>query len=185
MAEHSSNASNLVYVGMCADILHYGHINLLATARQHGIVVVGLMTDEAISTYKPYPILSYTERKSIIENIKGVSAVIPQTSLDYTENLLRLRPSFVVHGDDWQRGVQAPIRDRVMQCLFQWSGQLIEVPYTTGISSKTVQQRIVARAAAPAPRADGMRIPVHNQTVHYQQPVERPTAREPFPILVS
>ena len=187
MADQNSPApSNLVYVGMCADLLHHGHINLLATARQHGIVVVGLLTDEAIGSYKPYPVLSYNERKSVIENIKGVSAVVPQNNLDYTDNLMRLRPAYVVHGDDWTSGVQAPVRERVIQCLYQWGGHLVEVPYTAGIASTTIQQRIVARSAAPNPRAAGLRMP-ETQPAYQQQPngEMHVAQREPFPILVS
>lgn len=180
MSQSSSSPSNLVYVGMCADLLHHGHINLITTARQHGIVVVGLLTDEAIASYKPFPVLNFNERKSVVENIKGVSAVIPQNCLDYIENLMRLRPAYVVHGDDWSIGVQSSIRERVIQCLQQWGGHLIEVPYTTGIASSQIQQRIVARAAAPNPREAGMRMPASQE-----QPGMTYSEREPFPILVS
>ena len=96
----------IVYVGMSADIIHKGHINILKTANKYGDVIVGLLTDEAISSYKSIPYLKYDQRKIILENIKYVSKVIPQKTLNYSSNLIKIKPNFVVHGDDWKRGVQ-------------------------------------------------------------------------------
>ena len=55
--------NKIVYVGLSADIVHKGHLNILKTAKKYGKVIVGLLTDEAIATYKPFPILSFEERK--------------------------------------------------------------------------------------------------------------------------
>jgi len=106
-----------VYVGLSADILHKGHINILKTASTYGQVVVGLLTDRAISSYKNIPYLDYEKRKVVVENIKFVKKVIPQKSLDYVENLNLIKPEYVVHGDDWKRGVQKKTRDRVIKTL--------------------------------------------------------------------
>lgn len=125
----------IVYVGMRADLLHNGHINIIKVARQYGRVVVGLLTDEAISTYKRSPLLRYEQRKEIVENISGVSEVIPQKTLDYVANLKKIKPDFVVHGDDWRTGVQRETRDRVIKILKEWGGKLIEPSYTPEISS--------------------------------------------------
>ena len=76
-----------VYVGIAADIIHKGHINILKTAKKYGKVIVGLLTDNAIASYKSIPYLDYAQRKVVIENIKFVDQVIPQKSLDYVENL--------------------------------------------------------------------------------------------------
>lgn len=124
-----------VYVAMSADILHPGHVNILTEARRLGEVTVGLLTDEAIATYKRLPLMTYEERRAVVTEIKGVARVVPQTTLDYVPNLQAMRPDFVVHGDDWTTGVQAPIRQRVIETLAAWGGQLIEPPYTPGISS--------------------------------------------------
>ena len=124
-----------VYVGMSADLLHPGHTNIIKTARDLGDVVVGLLTDEAIASYKRLPFMSYEQRKEVIENIKGVVRVVPQTTLDYVSNLESLKPDFVVHGDDWKDGVQQNTRARVIETLSKWGGKLVEVPYTKGISS--------------------------------------------------
>ena len=124
-----------VYVPMCVDLLHPGHLNIINEAKKLGTVMVGVMTDEAIASYKKPPYMSYEQRKLIIMSIKGVDDAVPQTTLDYEPNLRKYRPDYVVHGDDWQIGVQRKVRDRVIEVLSEWGGELIEVPYTQGISS--------------------------------------------------
>ena len=94
-----------VYVGMSADLIHPGHLSIIDVARKLGDVTVGLLTDEAIASYKRLPFMAYEQRKIVIENIRGVANVIPQTTLDYTQNLLDVRPNYVVHGDDWKTGI--------------------------------------------------------------------------------
>jgi len=124
-----------VYVGMSADLLHHGHLNIINQAKQYGEVTIGLLTDKAIASYKRLPALSYHQRKAIIESIKGVSEVIPQETLDYSENLKKVRPDYVVHGDDWKTGIQRETRSKVIETLKEWDGQLVEIPYTEGVSS--------------------------------------------------
>ena len=98
----------IVYVGLSADILHEGHINILKVANKLGDVTVGLLTDQAIASYKQIPHLSYKQREIVLKNIKFVKKLIPQKTLDYTENLNLIRPDFVVHGNDWKTGIQKP-----------------------------------------------------------------------------
>lgn len=107
----------IVYVAMSADFIHPGHLNIISEARKLGKVTVGLLTDRAIATYKRLPVLTYDQRKNIVENIKGVSEVIPQDTLDYVPNLEKIRPDFVVHGDDWRTGIQRQTRERVVRAL--------------------------------------------------------------------
>lgn len=127
--------NSLVYVGMSADLIHPGHINIIKKSSEYGLVIVGLLTDKAIASYKRLPYMSYDKRFEIISSIKGVHEVIPQTTLDYSKNLLKIKPDFVVHGDDWKDGIQSKTRANVIQILKKWNGKLIEVPYTEGISS--------------------------------------------------
>ena len=98
--------NKIVYAGLAADILHQGHINILKQANKLGKVVVGLLTDKAIASYKQLPLLNYKQRETVLRNIKYVSKVIPQKTLDYRPNLIKLKPNFVVHGNDWKHGVQ-------------------------------------------------------------------------------
>jgi len=124
-----------VYVAMSADLVHPGHMKIIQVARELGTVTVGLLTDAAIASYKRLPFLSYEQRRAVVQEIRGVEKVVPQSTLDYVPNLQRLKPDFVVHGDDWRQGVQRDARSRVIETLAQWGGQLIEPPYTEGISS--------------------------------------------------
>lgn len=126
--------NKVVYIAISADILHHGHINLINKASALGELTVGVLSDEAVASYKRYPILSYEERVEIISNVKGVSHVIPQESIDYVENLEKLRPDYVVHGDDWIDSIQSKVRSRVIETLAKWGGELIEIPYTQGVS---------------------------------------------------
>ena len=131
-----------VYVAMSGDLLHPGHINILKIASQKGKVVVGLLTDEAIASYKRIPVMKWEDRKVVVENIVYVDKVIRQETLDYTNNLKNLKPKFVVHGDDWKTGVQKNVRKKVIDILKEWNGELIEVPYTEGISSSEIKSKI-------------------------------------------
>lgn len=130
-----------VYIAMSTDIIHEGHINVINEGAKHGEVIVGLLSDKAISEYKRMPLLSFEERKLIFENIKNVSKVIKQDSLDYTDILKELKPEFVVHGDDWKVGVQQETRAKVIETLKEWDGELIEIPYTRGVSSSDIEAK--------------------------------------------
>lgn len=144
--------SKTVYVGMSADLIHPGHLNIINEARRLGEVVVGLLTDEAIASYKRLPTLTFEQRKVIVENIKGVSRVVPQRTLDYVPNLREVRPDFVVHGDDWRTGVQKATRQRVIDALREWDGELVEIPYTPGISSTQLNQSVKEIGTTPEVR---------------------------------
>ena len=124
-----------VYIAMSADLIHPGHVNIIERGRELGRVTVGLLTDAAIASYKRLPFLTYEQRKTVIENIKGVDRVIAQETHDYIPNLLKLQPDYVVHGDDWRTGVQKPMRGRVIDVLAGWGGELVEPAYTPGVSS--------------------------------------------------
>jgi phosphoenolpyruvate phosphomutase len=134
-----------VYVGMVADIIHPGHVNILKTAASLGRVTVGLLTDEAVIEYKDPVLLTYEERKKVLESISFVSEVIPQKNLDYTDNLRFLKPDYVIHGDDWQSGAQGNTRGKVFDVLSEFGGELVEIPYTPGVSSSIIKDRLKSR----------------------------------------
>ena len=120
---------------MSADLIHPGHINILKEAAKLGSITVGLLTDSAIASYKRLPHMNYEQRKTVIENIKGVDQVMPQETLDYRVILEKVKPDYVLHGDDWNDGVQKKTRQQVIDKLKEFGGELVEIPYTKGISS--------------------------------------------------
>lgn len=143
--EKFENKKDIVYVPMAVDILHPGHINIIKIAAQYGRVVVGLFTDEAIASYKRVPYMDYKQRKVVIENVKGVSEVIPQLTRDYEDNLRKLKPKYMVHGTDWREGPLADVRQKAIDILSEWGGEIVEPEYTQGVSSSMIQQKIRER----------------------------------------
>ena len=141
-----------VYIAVSADILHHGHINLIKKASEYGDLTVGVLTDEAIATYKRLPVLNYENRCEIIKNIVGVKEIIPQKTLDYTENLNQLKPDYVFHGDDWKEGSQSQIRQSVIETLKGWGGELIEIPYTEDVSIDQINSIIKQSDSIPESR---------------------------------
>ena len=147
----------IVYVGLAADIVHEGHINILKTASKLGYVIVGLLTDKAISSYKKLPYFDFNQRKIILENMKYVNEVIEQKTLDYVENLKMVKPNYVVHGDDWKAGIQKKTRDRVIKTIKKWGGKLIEPKYTKNISSSQIKTQISNLGITPQNRLSKLR----------------------------
>lgn len=152
-----SRAVKTVYVGMSADLIHPGHLNIIREARKYGRVIVGLLTDGAIASYKRLPFMSLAQRKQVVENLKDVSEVVLQETLDYVPNLRRLKPDFVVHGDDWRTGVQREVRQRVIAALQEWGGRLIEPRYTQGISSSQLNNALKEIGTTPGIRLKMLR----------------------------
>lgn len=138
-----------VYVGMSADVLHNGHINIINEGAKLGEVTVGVLTDAAVASYKRLPYLKFEERKIVVEALKNVTRVVAQETLDYRPNLEQYRPDIVVHGDDWVTGVQAKVRQQVIDTIGQWGGKVVDVPYTAGISSSRVNAAIKAQGTTP------------------------------------
>lgn len=155
----------IVYVGMSADLIHPGHLNIIKTAREHGDVVIGLLTDKAIASYKRLPYMTFEQRKIVMENIAGVTKVIPQETLDYVPNLKALKPNYVVHGDDWKTGVQQATRQRVIDTLKEWGGELIEVPYTEGVSSTQFNKALKEIGTTPQIRMARLRRLLENKPI--------------------
>lgn len=146
-----------VYVAMTGDFIHHGHINVLETARKLGDVTVGVLTDEAVATYKRVPILTYEQRARVIENLQGVTKVVRQTELDYVPNLRKYKPDYVVHGDDWKQGVQRETRQRVIEALKEWNGKLIEPTYTENVSSTRIIDAFFKNGTTPQYRMNRLR----------------------------
>lgn len=146
-----------VYVAMSADIIHIGHLNIIKEASCHGNLTVGVLTDKAIASYKRLPFLPYETRSKTVERIKGVQAVIAQDTLDYTQNLRSLKPDYVFHGDDWKTGIQSSVRQKVIDTISEWGGELIEPVYTDGISSSMLNATLKDIGTTPNIRLSKLR----------------------------
>jgi phosphoenolpyruvate mutase len=146
-----------VYVAMAADLIHPGHLNIIKHAQSLGDVTVGILSDTAVSAFHRLPFLTFDQRKTIVENIKGVDVVIEQKTLDYTDNLNALKPDYVVHGDDWKEGPQRETRMKVIETLKAWGGELVEIPYTRSISSVVLNEQLRAIGTTTANRMERFR----------------------------
>ena len=146
-----------VYVPLAVDFLHEGHINILKIAKKYGEVIVGLFTDEAIASYKSIPILNYKSRELLVKNLKYVSRVVPQKTEDYTNNLNKIKPNYLVHGDDWKYDNRKKTREKVIKTLKKWSGKLIEPKYTKNISSSEIKNKILEIATLPENRVSRLK----------------------------
>ena len=134
--------SKTAYVAIASDIIHSGHMNVIEEAAKYGDVVIGLLTDEAIATYKRLPIIDYETRKRVFENLKQVKSVVKQDTLSYKKNIEELKPDYIVHGDDWQTGIQSNVREEAIQLLKEYGGELIEVPFTKGVSGTEIEEKL-------------------------------------------
>lgn len=150
-------AKKTVYMCFSTDVIHGGHINIINKAAKLGRLTIGILTDEVIASFKRFPILSFEDRKKIIQNIKGVIEVIPQNTLSYAENIRELHPDYVVHGDEWRSGFQKPIRDEVITVLREYGGELIEYPYSTDRSYLLLENRVRDQVAVPEARRGRLR----------------------------
>ena len=119
-----------VFMCMSTDVVHGGHIEIINQAAKLGELTVGVLSDEVVAAYKRYPLLTCEERMRIIGGLKGVAHVMRQDDISYREPLRRLRPDYVVHGDDWRTGFQAPMREECIRLLKEYGGELVELPYS-------------------------------------------------------
>lgn len=132
-----------VYVSLIADLLHAGHIKVLTEAAKYGEVVVGLLTSNAITELNDIAYLKYDQRHEVLKNLNMISKIIPQDTASYRDNLIELKPDYVVHGDDWVYGDHSVYRNEVIDLLSSWEGELIEIPYSSEISDKNIKDQLL------------------------------------------
>lgn len=146
-----------IYLGITGDIIHPGIINILNEAQKHGEVIIGLLTDSAIASHKRLPALNYEQRKKVVENLKGVNVVVPQEEWSYVPNILKYKPDAIIHGDDWKQGPLSIIRDEVYKTMKELGGEVIEIPYTKGITSTAINENLKAIGTTPEIRLSTLR----------------------------
>ena len=148
--------SKKVYIGLSIDILHHGHINLINEARKYGDLIVGLYTDKAIVQKKRLPLISYENRKKILKNINGIKKIVPQNDWEYCNNLKKIKPDFMVHGDDWKLN-EKNLRSKTIKTLKKINAKLIEIPFTKNISSSALSERMFSQNMLPSTRMSSLR----------------------------
>ena len=146
-----------VYMSFATDIIHGGHIRIIRKAQRLGRLIIGVLSDEAVASYKRFPLVPAPERMKLFENIAGVYRVVEQKTLSYRENLETYRPDIVVHGDDWCAGFQQPIREEVISVLNTYGGKLVEFPYASDEKYRELQKRERAELAMPDVRRGRLR----------------------------
>jgi glycerol-3-phosphate cytidylyltransferase len=137
----------IVYTGGTFDLFHAGHVRFLHRCSELGKVVVSLNTDEFIEEYKGKPpVISYTDRAEVLRGCRYVYDVIPNSGgTDSTEAIERVYPDIIAIGSDWAR------KDYYQQMGFDqdWLDardiSLIYIPYTEGISSTAIKERMLFR----------------------------------------
>ena len=149
--------SRTVYMCFASDIIHGGHISIIKKAQRLGRLIIGVLSDEAVASYKRMPLVPASERKIMFENIAGVFRVVDQKTLSYKDNLEKYKPSIVVHGDDWSTGFQRPIRDEVTDILATYGGKLVEYPYSSDSKYSEIDARTRADLAMPDIRRGRLR----------------------------
>ena len=145
----AGTAERSVYMCFSADMLHSGHMAIIKKAQTLGRLTIGVLSDEAVASYKRFPLIPFEERKSLIENISGVERVVEQKTLSYADILRRLKPDYVVHGDDWVDGFQRPIRDEVVSVLAEYGGELVEFPYSRDVKYDELDRLSRAQLSMP------------------------------------
>ena len=146
-----------VYIAMSADLITPGHVSIIQEARTMGDVVIGLLIDSAIAGYQRLPYMRYEERKVVLEAIGGVKEVVPQETLNCVPNLLKIKPDYVLHRDDWNTGVLRETRQRVIDTLNQWGGELIEPDPMPGITATALHHAIREVGTTPERRLSMLR----------------------------
>lgn len=150
-------SKKMVYLGMIADIMHPGLINIISEGAKYGDVMIGLFTDKAIATHKRLPYLTYEQRKNVVEHIQGVAQVVPQDDWSYVPNLKKYKPDYIIHGDDWVEGPDKYIREEVFALMKEQGGEVIEIPYTKGISSTGLAEEFAKMGTTPQARMKTLR----------------------------
>ena len=149
--------SRTVYMCFSTDIIHGGHMELIKKAQKLGKLTIGVLSDEAIATYKRFPLVPESERKVLFENIAGVHRVVLQETLSYKQTIETYKPDIIVHGDDWQSGFQKPIRDEVVSLLASYGGKLVEYPYSHNDNYEEIENRTRTELAMPDVRRGRLR----------------------------
>lgn len=146
-----------VYTCFCTDVIHEGHLNILRKAKEYGTVIVGVLADEAMVRFNRFPTISLEERVKIVKDTGLADEVLVQTDIMYDAILEKLKPDYVIHGDNWQEGPEQAIRQNVLENLQKYGGELLEIPYTYNDQVKRIDDNMKEKLAMPEFRRKRLR----------------------------
>lgn len=138
-----------VYTCFCTDVIHEGHLNIINNAKKYGRVIVGALSDKALIRFSRFPTIPFEERVKLYKSLEGVSEVVEQDDMLYDSIIEKIKPDYVIHGDNWKTGPEAIIRESVVRSLNKYGGELIEPSYTRNEQVKKVDQRLKEKLAMP------------------------------------
>lgn len=138
-----------VYTCFTTDVIHEGHLNIIKEAAKYGRVIVGVLSDRATVQYNHFPTISFEERKKLIESIPQVDEVIEQREIMYDAIVKKIKPDYIIHGDNWCRGPLEAIRDNAKKLLEEYGGKIIDVPYTYNEEVKHIDAKLHEKLAMP------------------------------------
>ncbi len=164
MRKKSGSKKKIVYLALAVDFLHSGHLRIIKLAKKYGNLIIGLMSDKAITEYKRLPLLSFNERKKIIENLSGIHKVIKQDDADYTKTLKKIRPNYFVHGSDWKYDNRKKIRKQVINILKKINCKLIEPEYKKKIDNYDFRSKL-GEYFSPDVRVSNLRRAINSKNI--------------------
>ena len=146
-----------VYTCFCTDVIHEGHLNIINHAKEYGRVVVGCLSDREMVRHTKFPTKTFEERFALYKAIEGVDEVIVQDDMRYDDVIEKLKPDYVIHGDNWKTGPEKAIRNHVEELLAAYGGKVIDIPYTYNENVKKVDDRLREKLAMPEYRRKRLR----------------------------
>lgn len=146
-----------VYTCFCTDVIHDGHINIINEAKKLGRVIVGALSDKALIRFNRFPTVPFEERVKLYKSLDGVSEVVVQDDMLYDEIIGKLKPDYVVHGDNWKQGPEEIIRDSVVRSVEKYGGKLVEPKYTVTEDVRKIDLRLKEKLAMPEYRRKRLR----------------------------
>ncbi|MBR3760781.1 MAG: phosphoenolpyruvate mutase [Ruminococcus sp.] len=138
-----------VYTCFCTDVIHEGHLNILSEAKKYGRVVVGILSDSAMIRFNRFPTIDFEKRISIVEELGIADEIVIQDDIMYDKIIEKVRPDYVVHGDNWKSGPMKAIRDNTEKILSEYGGEIIDIPYTYSENVRRIDLRIREKLAMP------------------------------------
>lgn len=138
-----------VYACFCTDVIHVGHLNIIEEASKYGKIIIGALSDKALIRYNRFPTKSFEERLKLYQGLGGVEEVVVQDDMLYDDVIAKLKPDYVIHGDNWKYGPESAIRENVIRVLSTYGGKLIEVAYTQNNEARKVDRILKEKLSMP------------------------------------